>query len=82
MYTIYNIIQYESVSRVGNQGAFAQEGKQLDLGRGRLRDAAAIHVINQLHVAIIIYIYLTDISLPTDDRTKAITYFRNIGRRR
>lgn len=69
----------------GNQAAFAQEGKQLDLGRGHtLRDAAALDVINQLHVAMIIYIYvyLTDISLPTDDRTKAITYFRNIGRRR
>lgn len=38
-------------ARVGNQGAFAQEGKQLDLGRGRhiSRDAAAaLNVINQL----------------------------------
>lgn len=65
MYTIYNIIQYESVSRVGNQGAFAQEGKQLDLGRGRtLRDAAALDVINQLHVAIIIYTYISDRHFP------------------
>lgn len=49
----------------GKQGAFAQEGKQLDLERGHtLRDAAALDVINQLHVAMIMHVYISDRHFP------------------